>query len=206
MRKVHFSIFDSARSVFRASAGSKAVCGFTLLETVVVVGVMAFAIGAVAVLYVNLNTMLGTGAAVQASASDAKRVVGEVELLALQARGVVASRAFSGTTYVSDGDTLVLQLPSVNGSGAVIANTYDYAVVYQSGSTTVRILETGSGSARNAETKKLAGSTATLSFTYDDADPALAEKITVEIATVTVTRGTAHRAQMREAVRLRNAP
>lgn len=178
--------------------------GFTLVETIIVVGIMAFAMGALTLLYLNFNTVLGTGGALKAVAADAGRVMNEAETLILPASAVLSSHSFSGTNYSSGASTLVLELPSIDGTGAVLAGEYDYAVIYQAGSTTMRILAPDSSSARTSGTKKLASTVSTLTFTYDSGDFTAVSKVDVDVQTVTVSKGKATSGRLREQIYLRN--
>src|SRR3989338_2469115 len=62
--------------------------------------------------------------------TSANRAMTGIQDDARQARQVLASHAISGTTYTTGASTLVLELPSVDAGGTVIAGAFDYAVFY----------------------------------------------------------------------------
>jgi len=187
-----------------ASLKSSSRSGFTFIEMVVVVGVSAFVALALALLYLNFNTLLNSENGQIAAANDAGRILTEVEALTLPADQVLASHSFAGTTYSSGASTLVLELPSIDSTGAVVAGKYDYAVIYQTSSTTTRILAPDAASARQGGTKRLAATVNSLAFAYDNTDFTLVSKVDVDVQTSSVSKGKTVTAHLHEALYLRN--
>ena len=60
---------------------------------------------------------------------NAFQAVDTVGLFVGSARQILSSQAISGTVYTTGTSTLVLELPSIDSSGAIIANTYDYVAL-----------------------------------------------------------------------------
>lgn len=178
--------------------------GLTLVETVIVSALAAILIvilGLLIYLFGKVSTYDKTAAL---SSSSASALMHEVETLAGPADAVVASHAFSGTTYTTSSTTLVLEIPSIDSSGSVIANTYDYAAIYATGTTAYRILSPGSGSSRIAGTKQLSTTVNMLSFTYDNADATQVTTVTTDIQTRVVVKQDTLTDRRRETIILRN--
>jgi hypothetical protein len=178
--------------------------GLTFVEMLVSLALMLFIALALATLYFNFDTLVDSQSGQVAAATDAARVMSEAEALVLPADQVLASHTFSGTVYSSSAQTLVLELPSIDSSGAVIASTYDYVVFYQSGSTTTRILSPNASSARKAGTRTLASTLSSLAFTYDSSDFTQVTKVDADIQTVKIVKGKSDSAHLHEALYLRN--
>jgi prepilin-type N-terminal cleavage/methylation domain-containing protein len=180
--------------------------GFTLMEIVIVVGLFAILSLVLALLFLYFNTTYLLGTARVDTAGSARNVMSVAEELLLPARYTLTSRTFSGTPYTADSTTLILEIPSYDASGAVIASTYDYAVMYKTGNSVYLLVEADASSERKSGTKLLSSYVSDLTFTYDNANFPQVTSVDVDITTSTTTKGITTAADLREKVYLRNHP
>ena len=88
------------------------------------------------------------------------------------------------TSYSTDGDTLILQIPSIDSSNRVIEGAYDTVVFSLSGSSLIREIFPDSSSSRVSSTKTLTGNSDVdaLLFSYSNMNNySLANQITTSI-------------------------
>jgi len=178
--------------------------GFTLIETIIVIGLTVFIMVALGNFYVNFNTVLGSNGGRMSVASGAGKIINEAEAMILPASHVLSSHEFSGTTYETNGNTVVLELPSINNSGTSIEGKYDYAVFFVNDTTAYRLLQTDPESSRISGTKQLSTEVYALSFSYDNADVTQARKVAVDVQTRLVIKGEIITNQLHEQIYLRN--
>ncbi|MDB5244447.1 MAG: hypothetical protein JWN18_317 [Parcubacteria group bacterium] len=157
--------------------------GFTLIETVMVAALAACLMIAVGLLILMFGKISSYDRAVSLSSGSATAVMHELGSLVLPADAVISSRAFGGTTYTSSASVLVLEIPSIDSSGAVISSTYDYAVFYVSGTSAYRILSVNASSKRASGTKLLSSTINSLSFAYNNTDASQVDTVTADVQT-----------------------
>lgn len=153
--------------------------GFSLLEIVVVVAISAVVFIALGSLMIAFNRQAAYEQSIAQTSGSASAVMREAESLIRSADAIAASHAFSGTTYTSSSTVLVLELPSVDASGAIIDGAYDYAAFYANGGDLYRVLDANPASARLSGTKRLSAAAKALAFTYDAGNSA----VTVDVET-----------------------
>jgi len=178
--------------------------GFTLVETLVVAGLGAGMLVTIAFLVLQFNNSLAYEQTASQSSGSASGVMREVESLVVPASDVLQTHTFASATYTSTTTSLVLQIPSVDSSGAVIANTYDYAAFYATSTSVYRLLEVNAASKRTAGTKLLSSSMRTLTFSYDNTDFTKVTTITVDLQTQAQVKQAVLSDHRREKIRLRN--
>ena len=178
--------------------------GFSLVETVIVIGLTVFIMVALGNFYLNFNSVLGVNGGRMSVASGAGKIINEAEAMMLPASHVLSSHEFSGTTYETNANTAVLELPSINSSGVSIEGKYDYAVFFVSDTTAYRLLQTDPESSRIPGTKQLSTAVHTLSFSYDHADFTQVRKVVVNVQTSIVIKGEIITNQLQEQIYLRN--
>lgn len=157
--------------------------GFTLIETVIVVALTVIMMVAISSLIYMFNKIASFERASSQSSTSASSIMREMESLVLPARAVLQTHMFSTGTYASGSVVLVLEIPSIDSSGVVIAATYDYAVFYVVGTSAYRRLEANAASSRFTQTKLLSSSVDSLSFAFDDAVFANISSVTVDLET-----------------------
>lgn len=157
--------------------------GFSLVETVVTVGISAVALIALVNVFLTFDSVYGYQQASLATAGSAGTAMNALEAAILPAEQVLASRDFSGVVHSSSATTLVLQLPSVDSSGNIISGTKDYISFYPSGTTLYRLTLAGAGSVRASGLQRLSTTLLSVSFTYDDPDFTKVTNILADVRT-----------------------
>lgn len=155
--------------------------GFTLIETIVAIGIASLLIGVLFLLFDNYNKVFKaqqTSARVLVSASQAGN---ELQNYARQASAVVSSYTFSGTTYTSNSTTLVMKMPAVDSSGSLITGEYDYVVFYTSSGKLYEKVSAYASSDRKTLTKQLSDTASSVTFTYNNGTPSSATQVDVDI-------------------------
>lgn len=178
--------------------------GFSLLESVFLVGITAVALLALVNLFVIFSSLNGYQQAMLAVHGSASSAMSSFQSSVLPAKKILASRTFSGTTYSSTATSLVLELPAVDSAGAVIAGVSDYIVFYSAAGTLYRLTEVGAGSARAPGLKILSSTLRLLSFTYTGNDLSKVSSVTVDLETEASYKQQTVRVRVREQLYLRN--
>lgn len=178
--------------------------GFTLVETIVVAALSAGMLVALSLLIFNFNNISAYEKAASQSSGSASALMREIESLTFPARAVLQTYTFSGVAYTSTSTSLVLEIPSINSSGNVIANTYDYAAFYVVGTNAYRLLQPNASSVRASGTKLLSSTISALTFTYNSTHFPDVSTTTVDIRTQVQVKNAIVSDQRREQIRLRN--
>lgn len=178
--------------------------GFTLIETIITIGLSVVAFIALTNLFIIFNTTYGYQQAFMLAAGSASTAMNSFEETILPAEQVLASHSFNGTAYSSSTTTLVLSLPAIDGSGNIISGTKDYAVFYASSTMLYQLTETGAGSVRLSGLKQLSTTLQSLSFIYDDADFAKVASVLVDMTTQAQFKQQSVQEHLREQLHLRN--
>lgn len=157
--------------------------GFTLAETVVVIGVSVFALLALANLFRTFNVTYGYEETFMAVVGSSGAAMNAFESSIVPADRVLASYSFSGTAYTSGTTTLVLELPAATASGAILSGMYDYVVFYASSTSLYRLTQAATGSARLSGRTLLSATLASLAFTYDNGTVASTTSVAADVRT-----------------------
>ena len=177
---------------------------FTLIETVIVIALSVSVVVALTFLLYTFNRASSYGKISSQSYASASALLRDIESLTLPANAVLETHAFSGGTHTSTATSLVLELPSIDNSGNVIAGAHDYVAFYAVGTNAYRLLEKDAASARVAGTILLSSTLDTLSFAYDDADVAQVRTVTVDIQTQAQMKEEVVVSHLYQQIRLRN--
>lgn len=177
---------------------------FTLVETVIVVALSAITLIVLGFLIYNFNKVSVYQQISAQSSSSASALMREIESLTLPADAVLQTHTFSSVTYASSPTALVLEIPSIDSFGNVVANTYDYAVFYATSTNAYRLLETNALSKRASGTKRLSSTISSLAFTYNDTSFASTSAVTVDVQTRAIVKQSVLSDRRREQIRLRN--
>ncbi|MBI3572230.1 hypothetical protein HY091_01705 [Candidatus Kaiserbacteria bacterium] len=162
--------------------------GFTLLETVITIALSTVMILILAGLAYNFSFVFSYQQNATQVAGGAGRVASETDALIRGASQVLSSHTIAGTTYTSGAGALVLALPSIDSSGAVIAGKSDYAVVYASSTSAYRLVAADAASSRVSGTKLLTNNLLALAFAFDNTDFTQVKGVGVDIKTETKTK------------------
>ena len=178
--------------------------GFTMIETLVVIFIVSIVMLGITSLFINFHNTYAIQNGIINSAYSASQFLNETGKLALQARSIVGTRIFGGISYTTGTSTLILEIPSVDSSGDIVTNTYDYALIKLSGSTIQRTLEANGTSARVSGTKQLSEVVTELTFTYNNATPSQASRISIDVTTQTTVKQQIMQTHLTQQVYLRN--
>ncbi len=178
--------------------------GFTLLELVIIIALAVGVTVAIGTLIYMFSKISSYEKATSQSSGSASALIREVESLVVPAHAVVQTHAFTSTTTSSSSRILVLEIPSIDSSGVVITNTYDYAVFYTSGTNAYRLLQANALSRRVSGTKQLSSAVSSLTFTYDSGTYSAVSTVTVDIQTQAQVRQDTAVDHRSESIVLRN--
>jgi prepilin-type N-terminal cleavage/methylation domain-containing protein len=178
--------------------------GFTLLEVLIVLGISV-------VMLMGLLNLFEWHQKVYAQEVAHVRTTGAVRSTMLQmsedvaqAVAIETTHTFSGTTYTSTNNTIVLRLPAVDSSDNVIASTYDYVVYYLSDGSLYQKVDPGTNSARGAVSKLIAENIDIFDLTYDNATVTFASYVTIDIQATIPTRNNNVSTRIIDTIFLRN--
>ena len=157
--------------------------GFTLVESVIVVGIFSLLLLAIYNLSSGYSSIFNLQQATIETAGSARLTLDTIDRMAREANRVIQSHSFSGTAYTTGTTTLVLELPSVNAAGDVLPETHDYVLFYATGTQAYRLLEAATGSARPSGEKRLSESIVSLLFSFDTGNPADASRVDTTVST-----------------------
>lgn len=181
--------------------------GLSLLETVIYIFIGVLVIIVISEIFVNQST-LGQK---RTSQSDLERSAGAgIETIKTAIQGastVVPSRTFSGTAYTSDEDTLILEIPSVDGSGNLVSGSYDYMVFFLDPSDSALLKATtdsAAGSARPENTRIISSFVSSVEFRYNKVSAADSTAIDATITTAKTLGTESFSAKSHAKVNLRN--
>ncbi len=102
------------------------------------------------------------------------------------ANQIVPSYTINGTEYTTDFDTIVIRIPSIDGSNTIINNVYDYQVFFRDpgDATLLRTdLVAGAGSTRTSGVSTIATDLSGLVFNYNSTTPTDVTKVEMIIDT-----------------------
>lgn len=155
--------------------------GFTFIEAVFAVAVFIFITLAMMYLYYNFSNIFNYQQVEARVAGSARTAANELQSAVLQANKIVSSHAFSGHTYNTSQNTLVLEIPSVNSSGGIVDGKFDYAVFYTTGANLYKLTQADAASIRPSGLKQLSDAVAAITFVFDNANLDLAGKIDTDM-------------------------
>lgn len=178
--------------------------GFTLVEIVLVLGLMALILLALTTLFINHNSIYNFQQGFIKTAGSGRTSLNEITLYTAQGYRVLASQTINSTSYTSGPTVLVLQLPSIDSSGLVINGSWDYVAFYTSGSQLLRQSQSAVGSARPTGARLLSQSVSAISFAYDNIDFSLVKKVSIDLQTQETVKDQVITNRLAQQVVLRN--
>lgn len=186
---------------------NKKTAGFSLLETIIYIFIGVLIIIVISEIFINQSN-LGQK---RTSQSDLERSAGSgIETIKTAVQGastVVLSRSFSGTAYTSDEDTLILEIPSVDGSGNLVSGSFDYVVFFLDSSDSTLLKATtdsAAGSARPENTRIISSFVSSVEFRYNKVSPSDSTAIEATITTAKTLGTESFSAKSHAKVNLRN--
>ncbi len=178
--------------------------GFTMVETVFVVGLTVFLLFAMQSLYFSFIRLASEESAEYAARASAGGVLRTAENIVLPADRVLASHTFSTGTYTTGAETLVVRIPAIDAAGTIVPAVYDYAVIYQSGSSALLRIEASPRGFRQTRERTIGSSVTDLTFSYNNADVTQATSVTTDINVATSDGHGTSILSLEETFRIRN--
>jgi hypothetical protein len=177
---------------------------FSLAETVIATAVLIFILVALIVLYNNYLKSYHNQETRISMGTAAREAMKELQSAALQANQIVASQTIFGVTYTTGAHTVVLRIPSIDGSGNIVSGKYDYAVFYLTGKNLYRSVQADVASSRSSVSNKISDAVNTLIFSYDNPDLSQATKIETDIEMLAIAGGQNVSLDLHQKIYLRN--
>ena len=178
--------------------------GFTIIEVIITMAIFASIILALLFIFDNFYKTYSVQQSLISVSGSARNAMEEIQNYALPANQVMVSYTFSGTVYNSGANVLVLQIPSIDSTGATITGKYDYVVFYATGSKLHRLALSDASSARAGGLKLLSDTLSGITFSYDNGTLSQATRVTIDIQTRALARRQTQQIHLIEQVYLRN--
>jgi hypothetical protein len=175
-----------------------------MIEAIFASAILFFILGALVVLYLNFSKFYNRQQAEINIGNSARETVKELQSAALQSNQIIASHDFSGTVYSTDQDTLVLEIPSIDGSGNIVSGKHDYVVFYLTGKKLYRLVEADVVSNRSSGQNQLSDAVMALTFTYNNPNLAQATKIDTNLQMQTISGSQTISYNLHQEIYLRN--
>ena len=151
--------------------------GFTIIEIVVVLGIIAICAGILVTLFVDHNRLYKSETAELNITADARIALDDIDNYVRQSNRTLSSYS----TFTAGPQVLILQIQSVNASRQLIAGTYDNVVFYLSSGSLLFQVFPNVASTRVALTKKIASNVTNLTFTYNNASFDLVTEVSTSL-------------------------
>lgn len=164
--------------------------GFTLPEVIIATFLTAIVGGLILLIVVRSNGVFYTETAKVGQGLNVNDTLANIRSNVKVSAAVASSFTNGGTTYTSGSSTLVLKVPSVDSTGAIIPSTFDYIVytkqVNRQTNMLVYKLFPATGSVKKSLDQVLAFNVNNLLFQYFDssgaeASPTVAVKVRVTL-------------------------
>lgn len=181
--------------------------GLTLMETIVVIGIM------VMVLLLAMQMLVTNYVFYEKTVGRAENEAGAVlaaknlSQMVWGATAVETSHDFDGETFTTSSAVLVVRIPSIDDSGAAVAEAYDYIGFGRDGANPTRILAATDAnvlSVRQTGRRLVTDHNVRLDFRYNSPEAAQASRVSAYILNRQVRHGTVLESQGWTSVFLRN--
>jgi type II secretory pathway pseudopilin PulG len=183
---------------------NKGANGFTLVETLIVLGIGILMMFALIQFFLSFNSTFSYMTKSIDVASDASRIMNEISSSIMTSKQVLSSYTFSGVNYQSSSTALVLELPSIDSSGTIIVSTYDHIAFYTTASSTYKLTAAAVTSSRKSSLIDLSDQVQSLTFTYDNGTFSSVTKVDTDVVTKRTYANRSAQTHLHEQVRLRN--
>jgi prepilin-type N-terminal cleavage/methylation domain-containing protein len=151
--------------------------GFTLIELVVVIALVAITSLVLLDLFIGHNRLYQTQTSELNVTGDARTALDDISAFVRSANR--AQAVYS--SFTADSQVLILQIQSVNASNQLIPATFDYAVFYLSSGNLLREVFPDATSTRAGGVKELANNVVDLEFTYNNVDFTQVTEVSTDI-------------------------
>ncbi len=166
--------------------------GVTTLELAVSMAVGAMIFTILGAIFIAQGRYFAIEDAIAETQYNAFQILDTAGLYALSASGVIGSRTINGTAYSTGTSTVVLELPSIDASGTILINTYDYVALGIDPSDPSRFvvdIDAGTNSDRVDTTRTPGALVDKLIFRYNTVDTTQATAIELYVRTRKDARG-----------------
>lgn len=181
--------------------------GFTLIETLAVVAVLATVAVILAEIFLGQIVFFQREQARVELALAATRALTDLVSQGREGFGAVAASTFDSVTYVSGPQELILKLPALDAQGQIIVGEFDYVVYYRDQSNPAKLMKktvAAPASSRPAVLKCLASDVSGLNFLYDSPDFSQVRVIEAYLSSARNVGGTIYQASSTVRAVLRN--
>jgi prepilin-type N-terminal cleavage/methylation domain-containing protein len=130
--------------------------GFTLVEVMFATMIGVMIMGMITVLYVGMNNSMIMGIAAAEVNSNVRVAMDQIVNDVRWSNNLEVSYPVANPGYFTGDDELILKIPSIDGSGTVVEDTYDYVVYSLDGTQLKRLVFPNEASSRNTVDRILA--------------------------------------------------
>jgi hypothetical protein len=166
--------------------------GVTTLELAVSTAVGATIFTILGAIFIAQGRYFAIEDAIAETQYQAFQILDTAGLYALSSSGVVSSRTIGGVAYSTGTSTVVLELPSIDGSDSVLVNAYDYVAMGLDPDDASRFtvaIDASTNSARVDALRSPGSLVDKLIFRYNTTDPTAATAIELYVRTRKDARG-----------------
>jgi hypothetical protein len=166
--------------------------GVTLLELMVTIGIGTMIFVILGAIFLAQARFFSIQDALAETQIHAFRSIDTMGLYVISAKRVVPSATINGATYSTTNSLVVLELPSINSSGALIASIYDYVALGKESATSTNFMfdmQAGTGSTRLTGKFNKAQLVDKVIFRYNAVNSASATAIDMYVRTKKDARG-----------------
>lgn len=167
--------------------------GFSYIEVVVIIAIIAMLSIVLMDVFISHGELFNTTMANVDLQMQRARTLERLGSMTRVASSVQFSQTIDGVLYTTSDDTLVLGLPSIDATGAVIDNAFDYAALYLDAvhpNELRLVIGANAASSRTPVTQLLSDKVAGLTFQYDRFLPEESETVFVQAVFSTTSSGT----------------
>lgn len=179
---------------------------FTLIELIIALALFSIMLMALIRFFISYNTSYGFERVQVSTSYTARVLMDEITSAVLPADQVLTSHTFSGVSRASGASVLVVELPSIDNTGAVIDGAYDYIGFYTDGTKVYQAIDANAASSRTSRVRLLSDTVQSLTFSYDDISFPNVSTVTVDIVTSGSYKSQTTQTHLHEQVYPRNRP
>ncbi|OIO51333.1 hypothetical protein COY93_04155 [Candidatus Uhrbacteria bacterium CG_4_10_14_0_8_um_filter_58_22] len=195
------------KALHRQSKTAESWSGFSLVEVIVVLGVMTLILVMVVQIFM---VSYDTYAKQSARANNDSGIMLATRTISETARGtlsVLTNKTVNGTNYASSSNELVLALAAIDENGNIIEDETDYVAYYRDGLNPNAIfsdVEAAPGSYRTTGKKLVTNNNVTLTFRYDSQDLGQVRRISIYLRNEQTVRTTTVKTEAWSSIFLHN--
>lgn len=190
------------------TASMKRKRGVSMLETMVVIGIMTLMLGVITSIFIlNYDIVQKQSGRINTD-TGATLAVKTITELARGATAVVTTpTVIGGTSYTTSSTVLVIRAPSLDASKNIIAGQFDFIALYRHPTETTKIFSVaalGLGSTRPSAAHLITAYNQTMYFRFNNPDPALADRVSVYLVNQQTVKGATLTTKAWNSIFLRN--